>query len=338
MLQLQNKTPFLAQLALFPNAQAIDTLYVAVKGSFSLHPTLDVAPEQVPLCLADVCFGEPGQSSIKYAAEMHLAKPGTDVVLVGHAWPPQGRALRGLDVQVSVADRAKTVRVFGERTWLRDGRASSPEPFDFMPLVYERAYGGVQREEGGDAVLSAETRNPVGAGFRGRRAPTAMTGQALPNLEDPRTLIQTLDDQPAPASFGFIAPHWLPRARYAGTYDATWQQQRAPYLPLDFDSKFFNAAHPDLSFERYLAGGEPVLVVNASRHGALGFSLPVCEIAAVARIAGRTVPMQLNLETVLIEPDENRLCMTWRAALTCDKQALRIERVSLDLTALKMAA
>jgi 3-oxoacyl-[acyl-carrier-protein] synthase-1 len=35
----------------------------------------------------------------------------------------------------------------------------------------------------------------------------------------------------------------------------------------------------------------------------------------------------VNLETLSIEPDENRICFTWRAAVPCDRKALKVEKI-----------
>jgi hypothetical protein len=35
----------------------------------------------------------------------------------------------------------------------------------------------------------------------------------------------------------------------------------------------------------------------------------------------------VNLETLSIEPDENRACFTWRAAMPCNRQALKVQKV-----------
>lgn len=97
--------------------------------------------------------------------------------------------------------------------------------------------------------------NPIGCGFRVRGSERALTGMPLPNLEDPKHLIDSPKDRPPPAGFGYIHPHWEPRWRYAGTYDEHWKKNRAPYLPTDFDPRFNQAAHPDLSADSYLQGG-----------------------------------------------------------------------------------
>jgi hypothetical protein len=200
-----------------------------------------------------------------------------------------------------------------------------------MSLVYERAYGGVVPSESKAGRTLAEERNPVGVGFLGRRKPAELRGQRLPNLEDPARLIRSPGDQVAPAGFGFIAPAWMPRRAYAGTYDEAWLRTRAPFLPSDFDPRFFHAAHPDLVFATPLRGDEPIEVLNASRRGPLRFHLPTCHLRAKARVAGRDEETPVRLETVLIEPDLDRLCLLWRAKVPCDKVPLRIETVEVAL-------
>jgi hypothetical protein len=44
-------------------------------------------------------------------------------------------------------------------------------------------------------------------------------------------------------------------------------------------------------------------------------------------IAGATEMPPANLETLVIEPDENRACFTWRAAVPCDRKALKVEKI-----------
>ncbi len=46
-------------------------------------------------------------------------------------------------------------------------------------------------------------------------------------------------------------------------------------------------------------------------------------------VAGRREVPPVMLETVLLEPDDQRLSLTWRAALRCDKRALKIERIHI---------
>ena len=145
MLQLKNSTPFEATISLFPNEKGIDTLYVVVKATFSINPKSEIAEEQKPIVMADEYWGEPGESSLKYASELHLTKPSTDIVMIGEACARDKRSVTQLDVSLAVANRRKTIRVFGDRRWgagLLGLSMTPPIPFESMPLIYERAFGG----------------------------------------------------------------------------------------------------------------------------------------------------------------------------------------------------
>ena len=340
MLQLKNESPFESAIALFPDKDGIDTLHIVVKATFDLDLAnrLEIAEEQVPPCLADEYWGEPGQSSLRYASDLHLCKPSTDVVLVGQAWAPEGKKVPQIDMGIAIADRRKLVRVFGDRVWRENGASHTPpKPFEIDAAGVRARLRRHTPDRPPQKTILGEERNPVGRGFRGRRKPVEAQGQPLPNIEHPQNLIQSWGDVVVPQGFGFVAPHWMPRRDHAGTYDDAWQKTRAPYLPEDFDPRFFNAAHPDLVFDRYLQGGELVVVVGASPRGRLRFHLPICEIEAQVRIAGQTEKPPLNLETVLIEPDEARLCLAWGAALPCDKKALKVEQVTIALQRLDLS-
>ena len=146
MLQLKNGTPFQANIAVFPNEQGIDTLYVVLKATFTVGKTVELAEKQRPVVLSDEYWEEPGKSSLKYASEAHLTKPSTDVVLLGEACAPGKRSVAQLDVTVAVADKKKTIRVLGDRLWAKGFfgmRITDAIPFETMPLVYERAFGGL---------------------------------------------------------------------------------------------------------------------------------------------------------------------------------------------------
>jgi len=323
VLQLENKTPFKAAIAVLPDRSGIDTLYVIVKGTVTLRPSLSLAEEQEPVTMADEYYDDPATSSLRHESEMHLGKTGTDVLLIGSARAPEGKAVTRVQVGMSVAGRQKVILVTGDRVWQR-GQPSSPKPFESMPLVWERAFGGVHRN--GDKV-QAEDRNPVGCGLTGGRSADDMEGMPVPNLEDPATPLQQVGQTPAPACFAPIAPSWLPRRAFAGTYDERWQRSRAPYLPDDFDPRFFQSAAPEFAFDRYLQPGDPVQVVGVMPDGPIGFTVPESYLRIAVTVAGSTQEPPVNLETLSIEPDENRICFTWRAAVPCDRKALKVEKI-----------
>ena len=330
MLQLNNNTPLAAQLALFPNEQGIESLYIIVKATFDMGPQWTLADEQLPPCAADEHWtDDTASSSLKVASEFHTGKSATDIILQGHAWTPHGREVEQMDVSLVLGNLSKTIRVQGDRQW-HNGGITRPRPFASMPLVYERAFGGVHREA--DRVIASEERNPVGCGFTGRRKAKEVQGEPLPNLEDPGHLIQSPGDTPPPTCFAYVAPSWQPRRSFAGTYDEAWQKTRAPYLPTDFNPRFFNMAHPDLVYTGYVQGGEPVQITGVSPAGPLVFNLPLVGLAASVRVRNRIERPGFNLETVLIEPDNKSLSLTWRAAMPCDKEALKIREVTVNLT------
>ncbi len=326
MLQIDNQTPFYALLSVLPNADAVDTLYVILKATLVLRPKLALASAQLPVTLADEYYADPSDSSLKSVSEIHVGKPGTDVLLVGRAWGAQGQPVREMLVRVSAAERHKTIRVLGERHWQPDGTPSEPAPFEAMPLVWERAFGGTQAL--GTQWL-AEERNPVGIGFAGKNAPADLIGLPVPNLEHPGEPLERLGQNASPVCFAPSAAHWLPRRRFAGTYDTAWQRKRAPYLPVDFDPRFLQCAAAELAFDRFLRGGEPIEVVGASPDGPIAFVIPAANLRLDVKVAGSLEHPTANLETVLIEPDENRVCFTWRAALPCDRKVLKVEKVTV---------
>ncbi len=271
---------------------------------------------QAELALEAVHTEDDPESSLRFESETAFVKPGTDVVLVGSARSANG-PVESLDVGIKVGALSKVVKVFGDRYWLKQNGtivATRPGKFERMPLVYERAFGGWDKADQDEANWRVEARNPVGVSF-GDPLRFVQDGRIpMPNIEDPQHLIKRYGDTPPPAGFGFIAPHWQPRAQFAGTYDDQWDQNRKPLLPTDFDRRFFNAASPGLVAPRYLRGDEDVMIVNASPVAKLkfrlpGFPAPVCKIELRD---GRTETLQTNLDTVIIDTDEMLVFLLWR--------------------------
>ena len=334
MLQLKNDTPFKSDISLLPNKDGIDTLYAVIKATFTLAPDCTIAKEQIEPFKADVYWGGPATSSIKYGSDVHLGKLSTDVLLVGQAWAPGGQPVTELETTVAVAERHKTIRVHGNRVFkngLLGISMSAPEPFVSMPLVYERAFGGTHVVDAEKGKIFAEARNPVGAGFKGKKSSAELKDQPAPNLEDPGKPYKGPTDKGEPACYGYIAGGWMPRSQFTGTYDAAWQKGRAPFLPDDFHPRFFNAAHPDLTFDRFLQGGEPVRLINVCSRGPIQLQLPRCQFSVEVQVQGHKVALPVHCETVLFEPDENRMSMVWRGAYPCDKKALKIEQISVSV-------
>lgn len=330
MLQVANHTPFSTSLSVFPDATGVETAYAVVKATFRIGAgEPEIATPQLPLLATDVFWGDPVTTSLRAAGEFALLKPATDVLLVGRAIAPAPNT-RVADVSVMVGPVSHTVRVFGDRYWQRRGgrwQPSAPAVWERMPLRWERAFGGVAAFHDNDAP-EQEPRNPVGRGLVGRMQPLHQE-QPLPNLEDPQALILDPADRPAPACFAPIAPAWMPRLAYAGTYDEAWTRRRAPYLPLDFDPRFFHVAPPALIAPGFLQGGELVRLAGFSIGEPITFELPRCGLEVEFSFNGTKLPQFPQLETVLFEPDAARFQMLWRCALVVDKKLLKLREVAV---------
>lgn len=334
MLQLKNDTGLQAMINAFPNTDGVDSLYVGIKASFTLSANPMLLDEQLPFVLADEFVGEPGQSSVAKPSEAHLCKPSSDIILTGHACAQGRRQVQALDAQLSVGSCGLAVRVIGDRVW-DAGQISSPLAFESMPLTYERAYGGVVVDPDSGEVVSACERNPVGTGHTKGKRSDDINGTRLPNLEDPQNLISSVSSQPEPVNFASTAASWQPRVGFVGTYDEQWQSNRAPYLPVDFDSRFFNIAHPRLIYPNYLQGGEPVQLVNLHEHGPVAFAVPVLRPTASVQISGEVTSLTPNLETVSIDTEQSHFSIIWRTEITCDKTLLKVEQVEIHCEGLE---
>jgi len=324
VLQLLNQTPFVAKIIPIPDEHGVETLYIIIKALFQIAGNcVTEAPEQATIELADTYTSSSTDSSLWQASEIHLTKPGTDVVVRGDAFSPHGRPVSQLDVSVAVGNLQKTVRVFGARRW-QGTQVGRPEPFSRLPLLYEHSSGGVL---GTDAhgVPRRDPRNPVGVG----------KSSELPRIEDPANLISSPKAQPQPAGFGFIAPHWEPRRSRVGTYNEHWKTSRAPYLPEDFQMAHFHSAHPDLVAPTYLEGGEPVELINFFPRPTLKFSLPKCSWKIEIHVGQEVKSTAMNLESVVLDPSTANLAMLWRGSYPCDKRLLSIEKIALQLQQLE---
>ncbi|WNG39581.1 DUF2169 domain-containing protein [Archangium violaceum] len=311
---IENKTPFAFDIMGLADEEGHPLLLLVVKATYTLGESgLKLADEQVPVSWSPQPWGEPGESSDKYESDGAFFKPATDVVLIGHAYPQQKGATETL-VALQVGSLKKAVRVVGERTWFRSMgsvAATKPLPFDKLPLTWERAFGGWDRTD--TAKPAFEPRNPVGTGFRA--SPRHFEeGLKLPNLEDPAEPLREFGQRVTPVGFGFTSPHWQPRAKFAGTYDETWNKTRKPLLPKDFDRRFFNAAAPGLVAPGYLKGNEPVIIAGASPKGRLAFSLPgqTTPVVTVKQAGLGEVKPELFLDTVILDTDAEQVLLLWR--------------------------
>jgi hypothetical protein len=328
---VDNFTPFAAERGWVRDRNGAEVWLVAVKCTFDIKPdgSLEVSAAQPPVLRVPEYNGEPGQSSLKYEADLVLTKTTTDIIVIGHAYPPGGRAATEVDTGFRVGPVQKVLRIFGDRTWSRFG-VSEPQPFVKMPLLFERAFGGVDRRSA-YAERDWDPRNPVGTGFAVAR--DHITGVRLPNIEYPNEPVTAWRQRPRPAGVGVVGPHWQPRAGFAGTYDDKWLKERQPLLPDDFDERFFQCAPQDQQAPEFLRGGDPVIIRNMTPSGDLRFLLPRIFLGFDTRFydGTRSIHRERRLHTVILEPDYPRVSLVWHSALSCHFKVQQLERTIVTL-------
>jgi hypothetical protein len=312
---ITNRTPYAAGKTWARDKEGVYEWVVAVKGTFDIKADgkLALADEQPgPLALPEY-YGEPGQSSLLYDADLVAPKPTTDVVINATAYAPNGRASTNFLVEARIGSIHKVVRVVGTRTW-SDGlmeELSDPEPITQIPVTYESAYGGYDHANPDPANHRMDTRNPVGRGVvapAGRRA-----GQAAPNFEYPKGRVESA----GPAGFGALDSFWSPRRELNGTYDKAWEQNRRPLVPEDWNSRSLLCSPVDQQPDSYLRGGEAVELINLTPAGRLCFVLPKIYLTFTTHIDGRREEHRSRLSSIIIEPDYPRVMMVWLTSLPC---------------------
>lgn len=333
-MEIINHTKFMVETLPFskgPNGKPV--LTIIVKGTFDLFPNrvVEMSSEQIPIAYGDEFYSEDGGSN-KFEADVVPFKPRGDVVLVGNAYAPGGQSVQSLDVSLRVGNLSKTIHVVGERHWIFGSRLlpasiSEPKPFQTMELVYERAFGGIDKI-GGDWCKE----NLVGRGFFAKKSKEAIDDAPLPNLEDPDDLIRFWDSHPKPVGFGFYGRMWMPRSSYLGTYDERWRKERSPDPPDDFQFDYYNCAHPDLQVTGYLRGDEEVELTNLTKDGWIKFRLSGVHPQVTVKKADLTIEkITLNLDTLCIIPDEKKLYQVWRGLCNInDLSAFEIKEIEVS--------
>ena len=188
-------------------AKGAPVLSVLVKRTYHVGPRGQLSHETEQSPLSAAIIDKEKRNLLLRDADIYALKPLTDVVAMGHAYPARGE--RRLTAGIRVGAIEKQVLVSGDRrASLSSGgqaRFSEPEPFDRMPLAYDRAYGGLDAEAheryGGvfdhlrpylppevDLALHSPylyPRNPSGKGYVIAPVDAAVERAELPNLEDP---------------------------------------------------------------------------------------------------------------------------------------------------------
>lgn len=254
-----------------------------------------VAPE--PVLAAEVHHGNLPNRSIRYAADTAPRLDRVDVLLTGHAYAVEGRTTE-MQVRLAVHD--------GDRALL-DKRLLAVDPAGFtkMPLVYERALGGIGQPD-----------NPL--------------GREVPTLVDPAS--------PAvPAGLGPIARGWQARRKLLGNTARKAVDAEIADLPDDFDFTYFQAAPADQRIPA-LSGHEQILLegVHPLRK-VLRSRLP--DVSGKARIEGlkdagiaEGTTLPLRILALHIDADEQWCAVVLRGSFEVpDEAAARAARIVVGI-------
>jgi hypothetical protein len=260
-------------------------------------------------------------------------KPGTDVGLVGTAYPPPRASGRTQSYAwVSVGGLRKVVTVFGPRTYVKSWRGvapSDPAPLvEPVPLRYDRAYGGTDTETG-----AMESHNPMGTGFSS--TPARLTGQPAHCLEPadegaaPGVLSRAATPHPSHGTFAPIPAQWEPRRSLIGTHDEAWSKKRAPIHPKDFDPRHNNWSVPGLHSATPLAGDEQVEVGGVLPEGVWRFHLPKYAVRFESVVAGKTALHDTHLDSLHIDAETRTVELCWRASVRLPRKWELVDRIRI---------
>ena len=258
-----------------------------------------------------------------------------EVIVLGAA---HGRGRTSQTVELAVGEWRRQLLVTGDRHWIRSGQRnliSSPEPFDVMPLKWDRAFGGtVPCWLDSESAMDLEHQlNKYGRGFDAEKlardlgqawkAPAGFPRlapdhrRALPNLEDPSLPIRRWEDEPRPYCWATvptdIGTH-MQRAidHMQATGSALSEQQMLEMV--------FHRAHPDWIIPAPPPGA-PVTVKGMTPEGTWSFSLPRLRVLADYELGVRTGTRALEPHMLVLLADQKRFYVVYRHFFTLERAA-----------------
>lgn len=332
-MELINATRMVAGYTMGLEPSGREVLVVVIKGTFALPKPgeqVRLHDEQQPLVMADTFTGDPGVSAPVRETDFAPRKRACDVLLLGSAYAPGGRPTSRVEVGLRVGSMVKQMDVVGDRVWdagITGIRATPAQAFLEKQISYDVAFGGVDHESDDPAEHDAYMPNPVGRGFRRHLRSTWVDGKPLPNTQEQGDAVTWPGDMYKPMAFGPVGRNWAGRFEYAGTYDQQWIDEVFPFLPKDFDERYFQAAPPD---QQVPFSGAPmeVRLANLTSDGLRHFVLPHFE--APVHVFPRRGPREdltATLDTIVFEPDRERFTMSWRVTRPLKKNLFEIAQV-----------
>lgn len=236
-----------------------------------------------------------------------FAREGVDLFVLGRAYPAKAPG-RTAEVEVRVGSTLSyRIRVVGDRRWVRAGPdlvPSEPEPFESIPLTWERAYGGTCPALVGQMPFHA---NPRGRGFYVDAE--SAEGGPLPNLEDPDAPVRKWDDQPEPRSTAPCPQEFSLRALNSAEFDTSVQPPRLERIK----PSYFNNANPRLILRDAPPPGSEVAVSGVRPGGGgLRFQLPELAFHAYVQLADRRYVFPSTLDAIAVFAEAEHVVLGYR--------------------------
>jgi len=321
-MQLYNATPFAAAYSLGLLKSGRNCLVVVAKATFELPAENGGEPRraqtQIPPHESDTYTGEPGYSAPEYENDFAPLKHRCDVILLGSAHANQPTTRKRVALHVGQVNKA--FDVVGAAHWTQTAMGLSPSgriPFTRQPIRYDTAFGGTVTDPRDPGItLDVVETNPVGQGYYPKLTKEQLQEQPLPLTEAPGDpIVDPRTKRHRPMALGPVARNWAPRRYRGGTYDQHWIDHIKPFLPEDFDERYYQCAPEDQQTD-FLRGGETVTLIGLHPHGDLQFRLPTLPMTMQVILAnGDRHNLNPVVDTLTLEPDENRFTWVWRARI-----------------------
>ncbi len=323
---IRTSTRYPCQFTMGMDAEGREFLSLVIKATFDFPAPGGVpkrAKVQRPLIMADEYLGAPGFSAPLWETDFAFRKAACDVVAQGAAYAPGGKPAERVRVGLRVGGWTKQFDVVGPRQWRTLGpsiAATRPFPFTRLAFGYDTAFGGPDRSRTDEKSPPVYADNPYGLGFATVRAGSRVDGLDLPLTEAVDDPVTSPFGAHRPMALGPIPRVFPTRLRYAGTYDDNWKDNIFPFLPPDFDERYYQCAPPDQQIAPP-ASGTPVVIVGMTPQGREEFRLPETSLP-VTIFRGRNVALQTTLrpDTLALDCEARQFTLTWR----CDTRIHRI--------------
>lgn len=293
------------------------------------------------ICLADEYHGNPNSSSIARPSDISPMKPFGDFIIIGNAYSSTERT--SWEASLKFGDFIdKKIKIYGERYWkpiwekkstlaliwddrerevFKGWKLSEPKPTNSVPLVYENAWGGAHPNPDDD--LGVYAYNPIGCGWLNDEHTDKTQKYKAPQIEDINNPIHDPFEEYKTQGFAPISPMWKQRAQYAGSYDEEWEKNQSPFLPMDFDDRFWQIAPEDQQFNKEQAYGHSAYIQGINEKGIIDFKIPETRLALISiDHENKRLEIPMHPDTIIYDNHTKRVHILYKTRFDIDNLKL----------------